>query len=359
MEGLEIREESDEMLRPFLQAADSIDAENSLANIITLHAEPVIRGIIKAKLRVSFSQHDGEHLNQDGLEIGSSVKETIVAELQSLKNRPRKTIKDFQSYVAVVTFNACHDYLRKKYPQRHSLKNRLRYLLTHRTEFALWESDGGNLLCGEARRRGQKREAASDSRLQALAVGESALLHSTFSGADPARLDLSALLTAIFKRLEGPADLDELAGVVARFQGLQEERPQQLAVRGDEQDLDLMAELPDRSMSVVAQVDLKIYLEKLWEEIKALPPKQRAAILLNLKDAQGNSMIEMLPITGVASVRDIAAALDLRAREFAELWNDLPLDDNSIASRLGVTRQQVINLRKSARDRLARRLRDY
>jgi len=35
----------------------------------------------------------------------------------------------------------------------------------------------------------------------------------------------------------------------------------------------------------------------------------------------------------------------------------LPLEDAAIAERLGLTRQQVINLRKSARARLARRMR--
>jgi hypothetical protein len=38
------------------------------------------------------------------------------------------------------------------------------------------------------------------------------------------------------------------------------------------------------------------------------------------------------------------------------LWKELPLDDLTIAGRLGATRQQVINLRKSARARLVRRL---
>jgi hypothetical protein len=44
------------------------------------------------------------------------------------------------------------------------------------------------------------------------------------------------------------------------------------------------------------------------------------------------------------------------AQEFAKLWNNLPLEDTTIAQNLGVTRQQVINLRKSARERLARRM---
>jgi len=40
----------------------------------------------------------------------------------------------------------------------------------------------------------------------------------------------------------------------------------------------------------------------------------------------------------------------------ASLWNKLPLQDADIALLLGITRQQVINLRKSARERLARRV---
>ena len=64
----------------------------------------------------------------------------------------------------------------------------------------------------------------------------------------------------------------------------------------------------------------------------------------------------LLPLTGIASIRQIAEAVAIPAEEFARLWNDLPLDDAALALRLGVTRQQVINLRKSARARLARRM---
>ena len=45
--------------------------------------------------------------------------------------------------------------------------------------------------------------------------------------------------------------------------------------------------------------------------------------------------------------------------EFGEIWNELPLDDKRIAALLGLTRQQVINLRKSARERLTRRMKDF
>lgn len=42
--------------------------------------------------------------------------------------------------------------------------------------------------------------------------------------------------------------------------------------------------------------------------------------------------------------------------ELAEVWPTLPLSDALIAKRLNATRQQVIDLRRSARKRLERRL---
>ena len=53
----------------------------------------------------------------------------------------------------------------------------------------------------------------------------------------------------------------------------------------------------------------------------------------------------------------MAAAVGLSPESLAELWNRLPLEDTGLAEILDVTRQQVINLRKSARERLARRMR--
>jgi CRP-like cAMP-binding protein len=63
-------------------------------------------------------------------------------------------------------------------------------------------------------------------------------------------------------------------------------------------------------------------------------------------------------LTGTARFDDVATALGMTAEELSAIWNDLPLDDLRIAALLNVTRQQVINLRKSARDRLRRRLRN-
>ena len=94
-------------------------------------------------------------------------------------------------------------------------------------------------------------------------------------------------------------------------------------------------------------------------QIIELPPNQRAALLLNLRDADGRGVIALFPLQGIATVRELADTLGLSAERFAELWHDLPLEDNAIAELLGLTRQQVISLRKVARERLARRMKHY
>jgi len=110
---------------------------------------------------------------------------------------------------------------------------------------------------------------------------------------------------------------------------------------------------------VAVQVEKRIFLERLWQEVRELPRAQRVALLLNLREADGGGCLALFPATGVATLRQIADALELSAEQFAELWPQLPLDDATIGRLLELTRQQVINLRKSARERLARRLKGF
>jgi hypothetical protein len=115
----------------------------------------------------------------------------------------------------------------------------------------------------------------------------------------------------------------------------------------------------DPRADVATEAEQRAYLAALWAEIRQLPPRQCAALLLNLRDGEGRGVIALLPMRGVATMREMAAAMEMTAEEFATVWSDLPLEDNAIAGLLGATRQQVINLRKVARERLARRMRGY
>jgi hypothetical protein len=77
--------------------------------------------------------------------------------------------------------------------------------------------------------------------------------------------------------------------------------------------------------------------------------------LLNLRAESGSNVLALLIVTGVATFDAVAAALEMTPQGLGAIMHELPWDDLTIAKHLSVTRQQVINLRKSARKRLGRR----
>ena len=168
-------------------------------------------------------------------------------------------------------------------------------------------------------------------------------------------MGLDELLREIFDTLGCPVELDALVNAIAGWKRIKEEKVEVNSI-AVEATTDRRA---DTKVAVDVEVEQRIYVQRLWEEICRLPPRQRAALLLNLKDAKGCDCIALFPLSGIATLREIASLLEIPEQQFAEMWNELPLDDKTIASRFGITRQQVINLRKSARERLARRMKAF
>jgi len=112
----------------------------------------------------------------------------------------------------------------------------------------------------------------------------------------------------------------------------------------------------DETASVESALVYRSALMLVWREIDLLPPKQRVALLLGLRDENGSALTSLLILLRIVTFDEFAAAVELTPEELAALWDQLPLPDMVIAERLDLNRQQVINLRKSARDRLGRRL---
>jgi hypothetical protein len=142
-------------------------------------------------------------------------------------------------------------------------------------------------------------------------------------------------------------EFDDLVGIVAFLWGVDD------VVPVSEQSA---AEIESGAADPGRRLELQQWVAGLWHQICQLPRAQRVALLLNLRTPGAGSAVALLPLTGVAGIRQIAEVLEFSAEEFAAMWNLLPMDDLAIAAKLGLTRQQVINLRKSARERLQRRI---
>ena len=342
---------NDSLLEPlFLEAGDQ-QADEFLLRLITEHAEPVIKGIIRYKLHLSFHRADGRAEADD---IYQEVLVQLLAEFEQLRRDPDENpITNMRGMAAVIAHRTCSRWMRRQFPERHALKNRLQYLLTHQRGFALWQDDDGKQVAGFAAWQGQKR-AASDARLAGLADDEGLAAHIRTLKTGRHQ-ELGEALAAIFNYLGSPVEFDELMSCVAVLLGVRDQPIESIDELEDAGAFRAAATEPDPAW----QVEKRIFLQRLWEELQQLPLNQRAALLLNLKDAEGRGCIALFPATGVATLRQLADAMEMSADSFARLWNELPIEDAKIGELLGLTRQQVINARKSGRERLTRRLKGF
>lgn len=337
--------QTDELLHPFLLSCDERAEEEALTVLFAEHVATVARPILNHKLQFYTRQGTRQFNHPDVEEVYQDVHTHLLRRLRALKADPiGKPINNLYSYVAVLTRTTCDEYLRHKYPQRRYLKDKLRYQLTTRAEFALWETAEGAWLAGLSDRMGQT----------ILELPERDALVAQLGTLDAHAQSTQELLHAIFQAAAQPLELEYLTALVASLWGIEDHAHESL----DETGSTLAEQLAYPQADPAAALESRQLLDRLWAEVCQLPRRQRVALLCNLRSQQGVNMITLLPATGVASVEQIAAILEIPLLEFEQLWMALPLDDLRLAQYLGATRQQVINLRRSARDRLARRLKN-
>jgi RNA polymerase sigma factor (sigma-70 family) len=315
---------NDDCLRALIKAPDELERVREIERLMLVRARPVIDGVLSRFARQTYGLQPS-----DADDIASIVLLRLVRKLRAVPESPDEAIRKFDDYVAGVTYHAIHDAARHRRPERTRLESRLRYVLTRDPRLAMWGMTGATF-CGLA-----------------------AWTDSLPNGARP----LAELQSLRLDR-ERPADalveLFEWSGQPMPFEVVVQELAVHWNIRDEQHDgLD---DLVDHRPGQLADFETRQMLALLWTEIGELPARQRAALLLNLRDAGGLNALALFPLTGVASFADVAAAAGMSAEELSSIWKTLPLDDRRIAARLGATRQQIINLRKSARERLRRRM---
>lgn len=318
----------DSLLAELIEANDEAGRESATASLIEEHARPLIRAILRGRLASRGDGFDRQELE----DLESEAVVQLIARLDRLADQP---ISDFRSYVAVVAYNAWNGYLRRKFPNRWRLDSKVRYLLSHDSRFVQWTSDAGQSLASllEFRLRSVVTSHVSVPPVRARGQG---------------RFD--EVVEDLLRSAAAPLLVDDLITAVGAITGVRDVMPVELT--------DEIGSDPS-SAGLDAQLDRRRLLRNLWHEVRLLPSGQKHALLLGLRTETGEALLPFLPLLAIATLRDIARELDLEATDLASLWSSLPLDDLTIAARLELTRQQVINLRKSGRDRLARRLRVF
>jgi hypothetical protein len=232
------------------------------------------------------------------------------------------------------------------------LLNRVRYLLENRTNqsgFALWDGPAGERWCGLQTSRATAQPISTTPKLQLLEADPVAVAREAFRGRDWRRIDLAALLAGLFRWLESPVELRHLVDALAELLEISDEKISIDAETTRMQETTFV----DPAASAVDALKWMEYLRWLWTAVARLSLPQRTAFLLH------SHVTREFDFRGVASLRQIAEILGFEPEQFAIVWNELPHDDATIAARLQLQRQQVINLRRVARDRLGAAWREW
>lgn len=319
---------ADVLLRAYLAAPGEAEADRQLARILDDIAGPLVQRVVSSVYREWAAASDAEDVVADALT-------DLLRRLRDLREGRSQPIVDLRGYIATCAYNRCHERLRERYPARNRLRNQLQYLCGHDARLALWRTAQGVIVCGLGQWSG--REPLSADRAEHIHLAASS---------DPAaenRAQVAKLVFAIFRRTGGPLDLDTLVAAIARLIHLE---PQRVEVP--------LVSLAHHQPAADSVLELRASLRALWHDVRQLAPKQRAALLLNLRDAHGRECLSLLPLTRTATIAEIAAAVEMPPERFAALWNELPLTDAAIAALLGMTPRQIIKLRRLARERLRR-----
>jgi DNA-directed RNA polymerase specialized sigma24 family protein len=316
-------ERNDPRLGPLILAEQESEAETLIGEVVAQFAIPLARRIVRgySQSRTLLGAHDVD-------DLVALVAMRLMLKLRAARESAEHAVQSVEKYVTRLTYNAIHDHFRRCFPEHTRLKSRLRYLLTHDAALTLRTTGDGRIVCGLA-------QWAADAAI-----------------VEPRELDMrterdsAGALIAVFRRLGGPVELDELVTLMTHMWSIEERSFESV-----------MPEIAGaRQPGADQQLEQRETIAQLWREIHELRPLQRKALLLNLRDADTTHVLTLLIAGNMASFEDLAAALEMSGAELNAIWNDLPLDDQRIALLLGVTRQQVINLRQAARHRLARRL---
>jgi DNA-directed RNA polymerase specialized sigma24 family protein len=314
---------NDSRLSRYLTAADEATRSAELAFILEVDVSERARKLLQGYIRTGWPLAAA-----DIDDIVGQVTVNMLRKLLALTVVEEESVQNLEAYVVTLTRNCVRNFMRAQAPERTRMKARFRYLFTQDDRLALFIRDRFTLV-GLAAWETSTTTHAEESEVRA-AVEQ----HWREDG--PAAGPLLKILRQIGK----PVSLSDLVSAcMSRAPG----DPAHNAI----------VPAMDAHEHVV---EARQYLQILWSEIQVLPPKQRAALLLNLREPGSGNALALLLSSGIASMQQIAECTSMSVDQLNAVWDELPLDDLRIAKILDRTRQQVINLRKSARERLTRRM---
>ena len=207
----------------YLNAAGDVAVTNALEHLINEHARPVIMSIVNKKFDVNLVWIQARTGPQpsfelDAEDIYADTRLTFMVKVSSLRddrannaNGDNDYIEDIPGYVARLTFNGFSMHMRRRYPERHRLRSKVRYTLQppHKHGLAEWDRMGYQL-CGFKKWKEENKERALGERLHTWRNNPEAFRNDVLEGVPPETFKFPDLLAKTFSWIGSPVEIDDL-----------------------------------------------------------------------------------------------------------------------------------------------------
>jgi hypothetical protein len=375
----------DETLRLLVSTVDEDERESLLHDLIFVQSAPLVRRTIRYRLRSHFGRAGGGLQNPDAEDLFSNIVVKLIARVELLRasneasravsakpqereseanlqnGKPRKSasgidesrthesgIDHFRQYVLRVASNACHDFLRAKYPARARLKDSLRDLLERHPDFAIWKGNDGELYASFVDLRYRELDRMSiDNSLQLLS--EPSVLTDELGRLGSREIRRTAFVAHILRRVGGSIEFDTLVTLLGAVSGVRD----QPVVALDSEEHRLHSALIESPVRCETRIEARETLEILWKVLSDFSYQQRAAYFLGFRDSRGEDLLTLLMDANVVHPSLIASKFGWSLDYLMTVWKQMPLDSASIGELLSTTRQNVNKLRYRTMKRLS------
>ena len=128
-----MKPDNDACLVTFLSASTDAEAWQALNALLTDEAGDVTRDTVTRRL--ARSRWMADHID----DVLGELRVKLAQKLWSMRAHVGEPIENFRAYCTTAAERTCYAFLRRQFPQRTRLRNRIRYAVTHHSSTVLEE----------------------------------------------------------------------------------------------------------------------------------------------------------------------------------------------------------------------------
>jgi hypothetical protein len=360
----------DSMTQSLLDSRNEMERGRLLEEMIRVRTAPLVRKVLRQRLGFYLNLDGRSPRNPEAEDLYDRILRRLEQRLRDLLAEPEQhPIDDYGRCVFNVATHECENFLRAKSDPRSRLKNNLRGMIRRHSEFKVWESDDGRLLCGFAAWEGRRISIASSERLARLKANPELFKSKKFTYKSLQKAPYPKFIAEILQWLGDPVGFEDLVELVPLFRQIEDQPIEPIGPAEKDQELQLAdpelqtsdglekpqaGDDPEKPQNG-AGLEKKILVKQLWEGLKQLPPESRLILCLSPVGEECDDLWDLLLTTDVVTLAELADGLEIPLERMTEIWLQAPMNSRTLADYLGATASQVNKWRFQAVNHLRER----